>query len=393
VDDPAWSTSAAFLDFDRDGRLDLFVGNYVNFSLDNHKVCRRPDTAADYCGPQSFDPVADRLFRNTAGGIFQQVTSRNGLGAPGANLGTVVSDFDNDGWLDIFVANDAMENFLWMNQGDGTFNDAGLVRGVAVNARGEKEGSMGVGLGDYDNDGDLDLFLTHLGTETNTLYGNDGGGNFRDVTRQAGLAASSHRFTGFGTAWLDYDNDGWLDLLAVNGAVRIIAEQAAAGDPLPLKETDQLFRNLGNGRFEEMDVPVLKIPGASRAAAFGDIDNDGDTDVLITNNNGPARLLLNNTVGEHHWVGVRLLNEAGSDALGGQAVLTGEDGSQQMRVVISGGSYLSASDPRLLFGLGAHRSMEHVDVRWPDGNAERWNALEIDRYHVLIQGSGTPVEP
>lgn len=392
VNDPALSTSALFLDYDQDGWLDLLVGNYVNFSARSHKICRRSDTAPDYCGPQSFEPVADRLFRNQGDGSFLDVTVESGMMLAGANLGATAADFDGDGWTDVFVANDAMENFLWINQGNGTFANEGLSSGVAVNARGEREASMGIALGDFDNDLDLDIFLSHLGTETNTLYANDGTGYFVDVTRGAGLATPSLPFTGFGTGWLDFDRDGWLDVLVVNGAVRTIPEQEAAGDPLPLKEADQLFRNSGAGQFEEIELEALRVEGVSRGATFGDIDNDGDTDVLITNNNGPARLLLNESPGGKYWLGVILIDKYGGAAQGAQAILTDGSGRKQLRAVSPAGSYLSSNDPRLLFGLTNATGKPQVLVRWPGGKKERWSDLERNQYHILNQGSGAPVE-
>ncbi|MCP3963184.1 MAG: VCBS repeat-containing protein, partial [bacterium] len=234
VDDPAWSTSTTFFDFDRDGRLDLFVTNYVVFDVARNPECFATSSRRDYCGPAAFDGVADRLWRNRGDGTFEDVSTRARVAAvKAAGLGVVAADLDGDGWQDLYVANDGEANHLWLNQRDGTFRDEALLAGVAVNRQGEAEASMGVAAADFDADGDEDLFMTHLMGETNTLYVNDGG-LFEDRTLETNLAAGGVPFTSFGTSWLDVDNDGWLDLLIVSGAVRILEPLARAGDLFPL---------------------------------------------------------------------------------------------------------------------------------------------------------------
>ena len=246
ADDPRWSVGAVVFDFDRDGWLDLFVVNYLDFDLAKNPRCFAESSRRDYCGPAAFKGVPDRLLRNRGDGTFEDVSVRSGIGAKaGPGLGAVAADFDGDGWPDLYVANDGAENFLWLNNHDGTFRDEALFAGAALNRDGKAEAGMGVDAGDFDDDGDFDLFLAHLTGETNTLYVNAGGAVFSDRSVESGLAAPSLPFTSFGTGWFDYDGDGWLDLVALNGAVRILEAQARAGDPYPLKQTNQLFHNLG----------------------------------------------------------------------------------------------------------------------------------------------------
>ena len=299
ADDRRWSVAATFFDFDRDGWLDLFVGNYVDFSLASNADCRTAGGAQTYCSPAAYPPEPDSLFRNLGDGTFEDVSGRAGLaGTAGAALGAVAADFDGDDLIDLYVANDGMPNRLWMNDGSGSFKDEALLAGVALNQDGQPEASMGIAASDFDGDGDIDIFLTHLEQETNTLYVNDGAGLFEDASIRSGLGPPSLAYTGFGAGWVDYDNDGWLDVMTVNGAVVDIESLKQSGDPYPLHQTNQLFRNLGDGRFQEVTAhagEAFSLSEVSRGAAFGDLDNDGDIDVVVVSNNGPARLLLNET--------------------------------------------------------------------------------------------------
>ena len=392
ADDPRWSASAAFLDYDGDGWLDLYVVNYVRFDLEKNPRCFTASSRRDWCGPSAFEPVADRLLRNRGDGTFEDVSVRAGIAAKaGPGLGLAAEDFDGDGDLDVLVANDGAMNFLWLNRGDGTFAEDGLYAGVAVNRNGAAEASMGVAVGDADGDGDFDLFLTHLAGETNTLYLNQGGGVFEDRSVEAGLAAPSVADTGFGTAWIDVDNDGRLDLLAVNGAVRVLEPLARAGDPYPVAQPDRLFRNLGGGRFEEVTAAAgeaLARPTASRGAAFGDVDNDGDTDVLVVDSNGPARLLVNRVGSRAPWLGLRLVDRRGRDAIGARVEVERDGAPSLLRRADTGGSYASASDPRVLVGLGDGARVTGVRVRWPDGAEETFAPPPLGRYTTLVQGSG-----
>jgi hypothetical protein len=395
TDDRHWTIGATFLDFDRDGWLDLFAGNYVEFSLAAHTPCPLPSGALTYCGPGAFLPEPDTLFRNLGNGTFQDVSIQAGIRTEfGAGMSVVAADFNGDHWVDLFVTNDGMPNQLWINQQDGRFADEALLAGVAVNRDGQPEASMGVDAGDFDADGDEDLFLTHLIQETNTAYANEGIGLFQDVSLSSGLGRPSLPFTSFGTSWFDYDNDGWLDILTVSGAVVALEPLLRAGHEYPLAQTNQLYQNLGNGRFEETTPQagqVFELTEVSRGAAFGDLDNDGDTDVVISNSNGPVRLLLNQVGQEQPWMGLRVLGPD-RDMLGAEILVERSEGPLIWRRVHTDGSYASASDPRVLVGLGKTTEVRRVEIRWPDGKLEEWDGPEPGLYTPLHKGKGRPVE-
>ena len=398
--DDRWSVPASFADVDADGWLDLYVGNYLDFQLKNNKVCRSATGARDYCGPSAYPGAPDRMLRNLGKGgnevKFEDMSAVSGvLRVRSKTLGVVAADFDGNGRVDFYVANDLAPNQMWLQQPQGEdgairFIDDALLAGSAVNAQGKAEASMGVDAADIDGDGDDDLFMTHLVGETNTLFLNDGSGMFDDATVESGLGVPSWSHTSWGTAWFDYDNDGWLELMIANGAVKVIEEQANAGDPYPFHETNQLFHNLGDGRFEEVTAAageVFELSEVSRALAVGDIDNDGDPDVLLVNNNGPARLLINQVGQENHWLGVSLLDRGGKRAmLGARAAVSRGGGDLMWRRVRTDGSFAAAGDPRALFGLGDDGSPVDVRVVWPDGSSEEWKGLEVDRYVELRQG-------
>jgi hypothetical protein len=390
VEDNRWGTSATFFDYDRDGWLDLYVVNYVDYSVEKNPRCYAASSRRDYCGPAAFKGVNDRLFRNRGDGSFEDVTRKALPGyKPGPGLGVVTADFNTDGWQDIYVANDGKPNQLWLNLGNGRFRDEGLFSGTAVNREGRAEASMGVDAGDFDADGDEDLFMTHLMGETNTLYVNDGNALFADRTREFGLGASSFPYTSFGTAWFDYDNDGWLDLLVLNGAVRIIETLARKEDIYPLHQTNQLFRNLGGRRFRDVTDragEVFALSEVSRGAAFGDIDNDGDSDVVVFNNNGRLRLLLNQGGNRRPWLGLRLLDRAGKrDMHGARVGVLRNDAPTLWRRVHTDGSYCSASDPRVLIGLGEHSKVSGLEIVWPDGSREKRSKPALGKYTTVKQ--------
>lgn len=394
VDDPRWSVSATWLDYDRDGWLDLYVGNYVDFSLTNAKPCRSSTSARDYCSPLVYEPLVDSLFRNRGDGTFEDVSLEAGIrGDFGGALGVIAADFNGDGWQDIYVANDGVPNQLWINDQHGRFVNDAVLAGVSVNMDGSPEASMGVDAADFDGDGDEDLFMTHLARETNTLYVNDGNGWFQDRTVAMGLAGPSFASTGFGTGWIDYDNDGWLDLLVANGAVTAIEEQMLADEVLPLRQANQLFHNLGDGRYTDVSAsagPAFLASRVSRGAAFGDLDNDGDADVVISNNAGPARVLQNLVGDGNEWLGLRLITaDGGRDALGARVELIADP--PRWSRARADGSYASANDPRILFGLGSAGGKRDVHVVWPDGSEERFLQLATSRYHTLRQGEGVRV--
>ncbi len=393
---PQWSIPASFLDFDRDGWLDLYVGNYIDLGIEN-RVCRSGSASTrDYCGPELYLPVPDRLYRNRGDGSFADVSDKARVARDyGPALGAVAADFNADRWVDVYVANDGQENLLWMNQQDGTFKNVALLAGAALNGAGAALAGMGVDAGDVDNDGDEDLFVTNLKGQTNTLYINDGSGYFEDQTAKWGLAAPSLPYTGFGTLFFDYDNDGWLDILVANGAVFVNKALADAHDPHPLKERNSLYRNLGNGRFAEVSTragAVFQLAEVSRGAAFGDLDNDGDMDVVVTNNGGPVRLLLNNVGNRNRWLGLRLVGGSPPrDMLGARVGVFRRDGPPLWRRARTDGSYASAHDPRVLVGLGAAKVVPRVQVIWPNGSVEEWTDLAVDRWSTLTQGSGRRV--
>ena len=392
--DRRWTGAATFFDFDGDDRLDLFIGNYLAYSVAQNRTCIGETGIRDYCGPQSYEPEPDRLLRNRGDGAFEDVTARSGIGvAFGPALGALAADLDGDGRADLYVANDQAPNQLWLNQGDGTFVDEALLAGTALNRDGQMEASMGVDAADFDGDGDEDLFLAHLSRESNTLYVNDGRGLFRDRTQETGLASPSWRATAFGAGWLDYDNDGRLDLFTANGAVYIQFELDRDNDPYPLHQTNQLFRGLAGGRFEEVGAegePELRRSEVSRGAMFGDLDNDGDTDIVVSNNSGPARLLINQAGSRASWLGLRLVSGQLSRYLPGSrvAVATGASGPPAWRRPRTDGSFASARDPRQIVGLGAATSVDRVEVHWPDGRVVAWRGLDPGSYLTLFRDAG-----
>jgi hypothetical protein len=413
--DPGWSVSAAFVDYDRDGWLDLYVGNYVQYRLETDKPCTGLAGRRDYCTPAVYTPQADRLYHNERNGTFEDVTAAALAGGPfGPALGVSAADYDGDGWPDIYVANDGKPNLLWINQHDGTFENAALLSGVALSGDGNAEGSMGVDAGDFDNDGDDDLFMTHLPAEGNDLYVNNGSGLFDDRSSALRVGPLSVGYTGFGTAWFDFDNDGWLDLLAVNGSIE--AQKGRLNQAFPYDEPNHLLRNRQGAGFEDVTSQAgeaFRLSEVSRGAAFGDIDNDGDVDVVISNIHGPARLLVNGVGNQNHWIGLSLLTCASSltsrdsrglpsaaaearspacasarSAVGAKVQVVRPRAPAVRRRARSDGSYASSNDPRLVVGLGESTDPPDVRVIWPDGSIEEWPAMPIDRWTALTEGTG-----
>jgi enediyne biosynthesis protein E4 len=388
-----WSVSAAFVDFDRDGWLDLFVGHYVNYSVEANVKCVGLAGGSDYCPPHVYKAQPSKLYRNNHDGTFTDVTAHANLSTEfGPALGVATADFNGDGWPDIYVANDGQPNQLWINQRNGTFKNTALLAGAALGSDGEAKSSMGVDAGDFDNDGDEDLFITELTGQGADLYVNAGGGVFDERSARAGLRQPTLPFTGFGAAWLDIDNDGWLDLVMVNGAVTQNADAVARRERFALSQRKQAFRNLGNGRFEDVTNragPAFARAEVSRGAAFGDIDNDGDIDVVVGNASGPLLLLLNAIGQRRHWIGLRLVGRDGRrDMLGARVAVTRSDGQTLWRRARSDGSYASANDPRVLAGLGDANGPVTARVIWPDGRTETWSGLASDRYVTIREGTG-----
>jgi hypothetical protein len=387
TDDQRWSTSASFVDYDRDGWLDLMLVNYAAFTIVNSPTCYSATTAKDYCTPRVFRAPGNRLFHNVRQGEFDDTTVKAGIDREfGHGLGVVTADFNGDGWPDIYVANDGDPNQLWINQKNRTFVNDALLAGAAINRNGQAGAGMGVDAADYDGNGTEDIFITHLMDETNTLYVNLGDGLFEDRTREAGLGMPGRRFTGFGTFFFDYDNDSWLDLFVANGAVQLLPDLVRAKHPFPLGQPNQLFHNTGKGSFVEVLDQLgeeFKLLEVSRGAAFGDVDNDGDTDFLVTNNNGPARLFLNQIGNRNHWLGLRLVGKGGRDMLGAYVEIVTAKNKVLRRRVRTDGSYLSANDPRVLVGLGSASSVKLVRVGWPDGTSEEFKDVLVDKYTTL----------
>ncbi len=389
-----WSASAIFLDFDRDGLLDLYVTRYVAY--DPRVKCYDTAGRHEYCGPSAFPGLSDVLLRNEGGFAFRDVSARAGMAAvTDAGLGVVSEDFNDDGWPDVYVANDADPNQLWINLGDGTFRDEGLIMGASVNAQGVTEAGMGVVAADFDGDTLPDLFMTHLANESSTLYRNLGAGlGFEDVTAASGLAAGTAPFTGFGIASFDAELDGDLDLAVVNGRVlrgpRLESELAPPWDDYA--EPNLLYRNLGAGRFEAVNDEAAEFHARteiSRGLAIGDLDGDGDGDLLVSNGQGRARIYRNDIPRR----GAALRVEAWDPDLGRLAegaVLIAEIGARRLRRIQGRGhSYLSSSEPTVTFGLGDAASVDRLLVRWPDGRREEFPGATAGATIRLIRGQGS----
>jgi enediyne biosynthesis protein E4 len=383
-----WSTSAAFLDYDADGWLDLFVVHYLNWQPSAEVECYSLTGVPDYCSPKTYDlPSSATLFHNNGNGTFTDMTDRAGLrAAVGNGLGVVAGDVDGDGRVDVFVANDGMPNQLWLNRGGGRFEDAALTWGCAVDLDGKPKAGMGVHLADLDGDGDLDLIVVNLDGESDSLYRNEKQ-FFRDDTASAGLRAISRPFTRFGVAMLDFDNDGLLDIYEANGRV---GRQSQLYSPDPYAEPNVLFRGTAGWRFEEARPrggTATALVGTSRGAAFGDIDNDGGIDIVVSNRDGKPYLLHNVVKGRGHWALLRVVDEHGRDAFG--AELTATVGSKSIRRDVRAAySYLASNDARIHVGLGKETMLRDVVVRWPNGMRERFGDVATDKITALRRGTG-----
>jgi len=379
-----WGTSAGFFDYDRDGDLDLFVANYLNWQESTELDCANPMGEPDYCSPLNYDsPSMDTLYRNDGEGRFTDVTVAAGLDAGfGNGLGFVFGDFSGDDWLDIFVANDGIGDQLWVNQQDGTFIDRALVAGVAVDLEGGvPKAGMGVTAGDVDDDGDLDLMVCNLVDETDSVYRNEGE-YFSDVTARTGLGLVSRRYTRFGLGWVDFDLDGEFDLFQANGKV-MRSPSSLAEDGFA--EINLLFKGRDQGSFDEV-LPrggtTEPLIAASRAAAFGDIDDDGAPDILVVNKDQRAHLLMNVHEDVGNWVRFRVLERSGRDAEG--AVLFASVGDHTERQdVRSGYSYLACNDPRVTFGLGEATKIDALEILWVDGTRQTLGAFDVNQTHTI----------
>jgi hypothetical protein len=387
VGDERWGSSSAFADVDRDGFVDLYVGNYHNFSYTNHRLCAEGGSGLQlYCGPEAFDGVADVLYKNQGDGTFADVTASSGLASDqGKELGVVFGDVDLDGDPDLYLANDKTLNFLYLNDGTGHFAEDGLFAGTAYNEDGDVEAGMGVDMGDYDNDGYPDLFVTNFQWETNTLYKNLGDGSFVDETFLAGLGKGSIPHLAWGTRFFDADNDGDRDLFIANGHLESDVEEY---EDTTFPQRNQLFLNSGDGRYEEHLAAdgALALKRVSRGAAFGDYDDDGDIDVLVANVNSRPTLMRNDSAAGH-WLRLRLEGSKSNRAGIGARVVVHSNGLVQSDEVRSGASFLSQSDLRLHFGLGDSEAVERLVVHWPSGLVEEYAELAVDRELVLVEGA------
>jgi hypothetical protein len=395
-----WSTGATFGDYDGDGRLDLFVPGYVHYDFSRPPT---PGTSAVtfstcefrglkvMCGPRGLVGERDHLFHSNGDGTFTDVTEKAGVADKDAYYGltAVFADLNNDGKVDLVVANDSTPNYLYINKGNGTFEDASYASGYALNENGKETASMGIAVGDYLNNGWLDLYNTVFSDDYNPLYRNEGDANFTDVSYPASIAEVTIPFLGWGTGFLDYDNDGWLDLLVANGHVYPDVDKSDWGTTFAQRPL--LFHNLKAGKFEV--VPPVKGTGlgmtiVSRGAAFGDLFNDGKTDVVINQLGGAPVLLRNISADHHHWLGLKLVGGPKSprDAVGA-AVYLSANGARQRRDVLSGGSYASSNDQRLHFGMADATSVEALEIHWPDGTVQRAGISSgIDRFYVVEEG-------
>jgi hypothetical protein len=393
ISNSSWDTSAVFFDYNRDGFLDIFIANYVVY--DPVVICTDKSGRRDYCGPQAYPAEPDVLYRNNKDGTFTDVSAISGIGGVlSRGLGVVSADFNQDHYPDLFVANDQEPNDLWINQHDGTFKNLAMQQGVAVNAMGQPIASMGIALGDPDGDADPDLFITNLRHETNVYFRNSGKLGFQDDTMASGLGADSLPFTGFGTGFFDYDNDGDLDVAVVNG--RVTRGQLLTSDHTAkywdyYAEPNLLYANDSNGRFQNVGDqagPFCSEIENSRGLVFGDIDNDGDIDLLITNDGEPARLFRNDMKGKGHWLMVQAKDPLlKRDAIG--AVITVLAGGKRLtRFVTPLYSYLSSNDLRVHFGLGKAATVEEIMAEWPDGSSETFPGVKADQFLVLEKGKG-----
>ena len=383
---PNWSTSAAFLDFDNDGRLDLFVCSYVAVDPGRYPDCQ------PFCSPHEFGPSSCTLYRNRGDGTFADVSHDAGVDAPEAKaLGVVALDLDDDGRVDLFVANDEMPNFLFRNRGDGRFESVGIVGGCTLNASGNTQAYMGVDADDLDGDGRPDLYVTAYARESDTLFLNEGGGQFQDVTRWSGLGPPSWDGLAFGTVFLDADADGNLDIFVANGHVDARVDRL--GDPgNTFRQRAQLYRNDGRGRFREISRSAgayFDLPRVGRGVGACDFDDDGRMDLAVANSGEPTALLHNRSATPNRWVRVELRGTTSNrDAVGARVTLRLPGGRALVRHRKGGGSYLSAGDPRLLVGIGSAPRVEEAEVRWPSGLVERFGPLDAGRGHLIVEGSG-----
>jgi enediyne biosynthesis protein E4 len=399
-DEGDWATAAGWFDYDRDGNLDLLVTNYVQYDVDHPVSCggNKPDYRA-YCHPDSFSGSSPRLYRNNGNGTFTDVTKSAGLeNRDGKSLAVVLVDLDGDGWPDIFIANDTQRNFLYLNNGDGTFRDATYGGGAGFSEDGKAEAGMSADAADVRNDGQYDLFVSHLDFQLNRYYRNNGQGSFADGTVASGIGQSNYRNSSFGARFFDFDNDGWRDLLVING--HILDNIALYHPNVTYQEEKRLYRNTGDGRFVDATATQLsafRVPTVGRGLAVGDYDNDGWQDFVVNNNGEPAQLFRNdggraagpkNGASKNHWLAVRLIGtKSNRDGLGARLKVTAGDFVAYDQTK-GGMSYCSSQDPRIYFGLAQHTKVESVEITWPSGTVDTIQNVSSDQIITVEEGHG-----
>jgi hypothetical protein len=391
-----WGTGCAFLDYDRDGALDVFVANYIDLDL---ATAPRPDSGlCRYkgikvaCGPPGLAGGKNALYRNRRDGTFEDVSEKSGItrAAGTYGLGVATLDFDDDGWTDLYVANDSNPAALYRNRRDGTFEDVASTAGCAYSQDGKPQAGMGLGIGDLDRNGTMDIFKTNFAGDTSTLYSNTGRGFCEDRTFAAGIGVNT-RWLGWGAGAFDFDHDGWLDLFLVNG--HVYPEVWQLPTEAAYQQRKVVYRNLANGRFADVSEalgPPITDPKAGRGAAFGDVDNDGDVDVLVNNVHDTPDLFRTRADPAHHWILVKLEGTKSNRSAIGARVRADAGGASQWQEVRGGGSYVSQNDLRVHFGLGAAARVDRLEVRWPNGLVEEWRDLPADRIHRLVEGTAAP---
>jgi hypothetical protein len=390
IHNAAFGSSAVWFDYDRDGKLDLFVANYVQWSAAGDLWCSLDGATKSYCTPESYSGVSSKLYHNLGNGKFEDVTAKAGLGdATSKSLGVVAFDFDNDGWPDLFVANDTQPNKLYRNNRNGTFTEVGVRSGVAFSEDGVARGAMGADAADYDRSGRAHLLVGNFSNQMLGLYHNEGNGLFVDEAPRSAVGRASLLSLTFGCFFFDYDLDGWLDIFAANGH---IDEEIGRVQPrVAYREAPLLFRNAGGGRFEDVSSavgPDFARPVVARGAAYADFDRDGDLDILLNVNNGPARLLRNDGGNRNHWLTLRLVGtRSNRDAIGAVVRLESASG-RQTETVHGGSSYCSQSDLALTFGLGRDPAATVIEIAWPSGATERVGRLEANQFVTIREGAG-----
>ena len=396
IDDPRWSTGAAFADYDNDGFIDLMITRYVDFQLTDlpqfgsSPTCKYRGIDVQ-CGPRGLRGAGDSLYHNNGDGTFTDVSKPAGVDDPRGyyGLGVLWSDFDNKGRPDIYVADDSTPKYLYRNDGNGKFTDIGLESGTAVSADGSEQGSMGIALGDYNHTGLQSLYVTNFADEYNILYLNQGGYDFRDVSYDSGVAVSSLPWVKWGTAFVDLDNDGWLDLVSVNGQVYPQVDSLPSG--ARYRQPKNLFMNQRNGTFCDAETqagPALQIPRASRGLAIADLDNDGHVDIVIADLDGEPMILKNQGLAGKHWVSFELAGTKSNRLAIGAKLKLVAGGMTQTAEVFSGGSYLSNNDFRVHFGLNDATKIDSLEIRWPSGKVETVKDLKADQFYAVLEGSG-----